>query len=87
MVQAVSNPGNKVMILETKTYKEYHQNGELSYTETIAILAPLFAHLYDRRCVHPDGYEWIRVGINGKWDSNGKQQWVLNYDQKGEILK
>lgn len=75
------------MILETKTNKEFHPNGKLSYIETIAILSKSHAHLYGHRRMHPDGYEWIRVGVNGKWSPEGKQMWVLNYDQNGDIMK
>jgi len=75
------------MITETKIEREYHDNGKLSYIATRGILSPLSSHLYRERRIHPDGYEWIYCGIVGKWDKNGKQMWVLNYNLNGELMK
>jgi len=75
------------MITEIKIEREYHDNGKLSYIATRGILSPLSSHLYSERRIHPDGYEWIYCGIVGKWDKNGKQMWVLNYNLNGEVMK
>lgn len=75
------------MIIEQKTEKVYHKNGKLSYTETIAILSKSHAHLYENRRIADDGTEWIRVGLCGKWNEDGKQMWVINYDNNGNVMK
>ena len=74
------------MIIETKLNEEFHPNGKLAYTETIAILAPGTEHLYDNRRIHPDGYQWIRLGRHAKYFDNGQLNWELNYDEKGNYV-
>lgn len=74
-------------IKEFKTEEFFHVNGQLSYRATRAILFPQNAHLYSQRRLSDEGYEWIYVGVCGKWKKNGKQQWALNYNSKGELLK
>jgi hypothetical protein len=75
------------MILETKVNNEFHSNGQLAYTETIAILAPETSNLYPNRRIHPSGYEWIRIGEHKKYFDNGQLAWQLNYGEKGNVLK
>jgi hypothetical protein len=74
------------MIIDKIVEEIRHSNGNLSYRATMAILSSSHAHLYPNRRVHPDGYEWIYVGTCGKWSSEGKQQWVLNYNNHGELM-
>ncbi len=74
-------------MLDKHTHNEFHKNGNLAYTETIAILAPSSAHLYEHRRVHPDGHEWIRTGRNAKYFDNGQLAWELNYDEMGKVIK
>lgn len=75
------------MILREILVEDFHENGKLSYRATRAVLSNKHAHLYPERRRHPEGYYWIYVGVCGKWDKNGKQQWVINYNAKGEIIK
>lgn len=75
------------MIIEQATNKEYHANGTLSYTETIGILSKSHAHLYENRRIHPDGYEWVRVGYNAKFNIDGKLMWQIHFDSKGVEMK
>lgn len=74
------------MIIKTDLEEEFHSNGNLSYRATRGILHEFSAHLYPERRLHPDGYEWIYCGICGKWSSEGRQIWVLNYNLKGELM-
>jgi len=75
------------MLLERIKDETYHNNEKLSYRATRAKISEAHKHLYEYRRLHADGYSWVYVGLAGKWDKNGKQQWVLNYSEKGEILK
>ena len=75
------------MLLDKILDETYHDNGKLSYRATRAKISKAHEHLYDQRRLHPDGYCWVYVGTAGKWDKNEKQQWFLNYNNKGEILK
>ena len=75
------------MLLKKITDETYHDNGKLSYRATRAKISEAHKHLYENRRLHPDGYSWVYVGFAGKWDKKGKQQWVLNQSEKGEILK
>lgn len=72
---------------EVKTNNEYHSNGQLAYTETVAVLKPEIKHLYlDASRVHPEGYSWIRVGLNAKYHDNGLLAWELNYNDAGKLI-
>lgn len=75
------------MIIREILDETYHDNGKVSYRATRAVLSNSHAYLYPERRIHPDGYQWIYVGTCGKWDKNGKQQWVLNYNSRGELMK
>lgn len=72
---------------KTKINEEFHVNGKLAYTETIAILIPAYSHLFENKRIHPDGYEWIRIGKCAKYFDNGQLSWQINYDEKGNALK
>lgn len=74
-------------ILETKTNQEFHENGQLAYTETIAYLNPEIPHLYYNTLVDDSGKEWMRVGRQAKYYDNGQLAWELNYDEKGNVIK
>jgi hypothetical protein len=74
------------MIINKIIDENYHSNGKISYRATRAVLSKSHAHLYQNRRTHPDGYSWIYIGLCGKWDKNGKQKWVINYSEQGEIL-
>lgn len=75
------------MLLERILDETYHDNGKLSYRATRAKISKAHEHLYEHRRLHPDGYSWVYVGLAGKWDKNGKQQWVLNYSEMGKVLR
>lgn len=75
------------MLISRKVEKEFHENGRLSYIQTIALLSKSHSHLYENRRISDDGTEWIRVGTCGKWNDKGHQMWVLNYDERGNVLK
>ena len=75
------------MDLEIIVREEFHENGQLKYTENIAVLPDSKASLYARRLKSPDGYYWIRVGKQAKYFNNGQLAWVLNYDNNGNVIK
>lgn len=69
-----------------KEIKEYHNNGQLAYEETIAVLLPMFAPLHSNRRTHPDGYDLVRIGTQTKWFDNGQMAWQLSYSETGDYL-
>lgn len=71
------------MILEQNTIEEYHKNGQLAYTETIAKVSVDSMVMFPNRRIHPDGYYWIRVGKCAKYYDNGQLAWEMNYDEFG----
>ena len=73
------------MNLIATTKKEFHDNGNLRYIETIVILDPQFAHLYENRRANKNGDSWIRIGKNQKFKTNGILEWEIIYDQSGNI--
>lgn len=72
--------------METKEIKEYHDNGQLAYEETIVLLPKNKEHLYPQRTQHSDGYCWIRTGIQAKYHDNGILAWELERNNKGEVI-
>lgn len=73
---------------DVQTLNEYHNNGQLAYTVTVATLQPMFAHLFnDGRRIHPEGHSWIRIGKCAKYFDNGQLAWIINYDNKGVPVK
>lgn len=75
------------MFIDTKINNEFHKNGQLAYTETIAVLAASSAGLYQNRRKHPNGFDWIRIGRTAKYFDNGQLAWELNYNNNGEVIK
>lgn len=75
------------MIIETKIIKEYHANGKLAYTFTMAIIAPGMEALYENRRIRQDGYTWIRIGAHQKFFDNGVMAWQLDYNNLGGPIK
>ena len=72
--------------METKHVTEYHSNRQLAYEETIAILPKYKEHLYSKRLQHPDGYCWIRIGIQAKYHDNGLLAWKLERNNDGKVI-
>ena len=75
------------MILNQTDIIERYPNGKLKYTETRAIIAPLFVAQYPNRRKDDEGRLWIRVGANKKFSPSGKLEWEINYTQNGDVLK
>lgn len=75
------------MFIRTELQQEFHKNGTLAFEQTIAILEPLFATTYEKRLTSPKGYDFIRIGKQSKYFDNGQLAWVLNYNEKGEVIK
>lgn len=75
------------MLVETKEVKEYHDNGQLAYSENIGIIAKGYEDLYPNRITHTDGYDWIRLGKQEKFHDTGVRAWILEYDTKGNVIK
>jgi len=74
-------------ILETKVLNTFHENGQLAYTETIAVLNPEFAHKFPNRRELTKDHIWIRTGRCAKYYDNGQLHWELNYDELGNVIK
>ena len=72
--------------METKHITEHHANGQLAYEETIVILPKDKQYLYPDRIQHPDGYCWIRIGIQAKYHDNGLLAWKLERNNEGEVI-
>ena len=75
------------MIIKEILVETYHGNGMLSYRSVRGKIAKGYEHLYPSRRISPHGFSWIYLRTSGKWDKKGKQQWVINYNSKGEIIK
>ncbi len=75
------------MYLSTYQNIEHHSNGKVKYIETIAIIAPHSVALYPNRRTHPNGYDWIRINENAKYNSDGTLVWLLSYDNYGNVIK
>lgn len=76
------------MINETKQIKEYHDNGQLAYTDTIAFLDSASINKYQRaalRISHDNKY-FIRIGTHAKYNKNGQIVWLFERDEKGQII-
>jgi len=83
----INSKTSRIMVLESKVNKEYHANGMLAYIETISIVSDASAYLYPNRRIHPNGYSWIRTGLNQKFFDNGQLSWELQYDDLGTLIK
>lgn len=75
------------MIIEEILDETYHKNGKISYRAIMGKIKEGHEHLYSARRISPHGFSWVYIGVAGKWDNKGKQQWVINYNSKGEIIK
>ncbi len=73
------------MITHTKEIKEYRQDGSLMYECTMAFLAPLSEHLYDRRVTGKYG-TFIRINHATKYKKDGSVEWKLIYNDYGEVI-
>lgn len=71
---------------EVKKLDEFHTNGLLAFTQTLAYLHPQYAHLYDRR-IGEAGKQFIRRDKMAKYDKEGKLVWELYYDDSGNVIK
>ncbi len=73
------------MILKREKYQEFHENGQLWIDGEIAIIAPLWKHLYDYR----EGFKGhesepvCRVGLLKCYFDNGQLAWQLRFDDYG----
>jgi len=73
------------MILKREKYQEFHENGKLNIEGEIAVIAPMWKHLYDYR----DGFEChkdhpvCRIGLWTCYYSNGQLSWQLRFDDYG----
>lgn len=75
------------MILETNTIQEFHENGELQFTETRRIIASSFLYLYPNCRYNSDKKQyWIRTGKMQKFHDNKQLEWQLEYDEFGNCL-
>lgn len=73
------------MVIEKQTFNTYHENGQLAYTETIGTLYKHTEHLYSNSRIAKDGTQWIRIGLNAKYDRYGRCIWSLYYNEDGKI--
>jgi hypothetical protein len=75
-------------MLENKiTNETYYKNGNLSYTETLGIIAKGYEHLYPNRIHNMDtDVSVIRLGSKKFWDNN-QLHWELKYDEFGNVIK
>ncbi|KKN74627.1 hypothetical protein LCGC14_0388290 [marine sediment metagenome] len=75
------------MKLSKKEIVERYPDGKISYIETRAVIAPLWAGEYPNRRVSTDGIMWIRVGVNKKYNPDGSLRWEIKYDNYGKMVK
>lgn len=76
------------MLMETFTDREYHPNGKIKYQGIWSKLSTAHAHLYEHRRVNEkEGFEWVWSGLCGRWDENGRQIWVIQFNNRGEVMK
>lgn len=75
------------MSYELKEKKEYHDNGQLAYEETIGMIERGKEYLYPSRRQLKNGPALIRVGRVAKYYNNSQIAWLLNYDENGQIIK
>lgn len=74
------------MILEQNTTEEYHNNGQLAYTETRAKIHPDHTDRYPNGLIHPEGYYWVRLGRCAKYYDNGQLAWEINYFLTDKVI-
>lgn len=72
--------------METKEYKEYHENGQLSYKEKRVYLHKDTEFLYDNRIQGDNGSCFIRTGVQAKYHDNGVLAWKLTRDNLGNVV-
>lgn len=74
------------MIVSKELQQEFHENGALAYENTIAIIEGGLND-YPNHRIHPDGYKWIRIGRHVKYHDNGQLEWLLNYNERGDLIE
>lgn len=75
------------MILREQEIIERYPNGQISYIETRAVIAPLWIGKYPNHRRADDGTIWIRIGVNKKYNPDGTLRWEIKYNNCGNILK
>lgn len=75
------------MILSKQEIIEKYSNGNISYVETRGIIAPIWIAKYPNRRITNDGTIWIRIGVNKKYNNDGKLRWEIKYDSCGNVIK
>ena len=75
------------MIISKQEIIEKYPNGNISYIETRAIISPMFISEYPNHRIASDGTLWIRVGVNKKYNPDGKLRWEIKYNNCGNIVK
>lgn len=73
--------------MKSETKREYHDNGQLSYIETVVTLTPNEYNPLIHKCARmsESGEIWIRTGLQAKYFSNGVTAWELHYTDTGDI--
>ena len=75
------------MILETREIKHYHANGQLKYSTTLAVIAPMFEPAYENVLRNDNGELLVRQGVTECYHDNGQLHWLLEYNQDGSLKK
>lgn len=75
-----------MIVSKQETIKRY-PNGNISYVETKAIISPIYALKCPNHRISSDGKLWIRVGVNKKYNPEGKLRWEIKYDDCGNVVK
>ena len=73
------------MIKEKQTKTEYHKNGTLFFITEIAIIEPMFLHLYPQRLKNENDEYFIKLKCE-KYFDNGQFAWSLIWNEDGELL-
>lgn len=69
------------MFIETKEWKELHDNGSVWIVGKVALVADLWKHLYDIRYGFKgfEGKPVCRIGFWIKYFDNGQIAWTLDF--------
>ena len=73
------------MIKEKQTKTEYHKNNTLFFITEIAIIEPMFLHLYPQRLKNENDEDFIKLKCE-KYFDNGQFAWSLIWNEDGELL-
>lgn len=75
------------MIVSKQEIVEKYPNGNFKYIETRAVISPVSIAKYPNHRIANDGTRWVRIGVNKKFNPDGKLAWEIKYDNCGSVVK